>query len=171
MSVINDIEKIIEDAKDDGDYRERNFPVLMSKMNVEMNKVVDSYRVLPEEEKKALHKSISNHMAWSLLAFAENMATYSLRHKEQKLFTNGLSAMGMVMGILDTREMLLIMPLYYDVSLRSNLSFSTILDQRDEFSAFVKAFLDRDEVNKSLKCMGYIFTKDDSNSPIYRRTW
>ena len=171
MSVINDIEKILEDAKNDGDYWEKKVPVKMSKMNVELNEVVDSFSVLRGEDKTAVHDSISNHVAWSLLAFAENMATYSLRLNEQRFFTNGLSALGMVMGILDTREILLIMPLYYDVSIRCNLSFSAVLNQKDEFAAFVKAFLDRDEVNKTLKCMGYIFSEDDNNYPIYRRTW
>ena len=77
----------------------------------------------------------------------------------------------MIFDILDTREILLIMPLYYDVSKQNKLSFAEILNMNNDFAIFVKNFLRREEENKTLKCRGYILSKDENNNPIYQRTW
>jgi len=39
------------------------------------------------------------------------------------------------------------------------------------FSSFHKEFLDRDEDDKTLECMGYVLANDENNNPVYQRTW
>lgn len=114
---------------------------------------------------------ISTDIAWLLLCFAINMATYSLRLSEQKYFSNGLIALGMVLGNLDRREIMVVMPLYYNVSKQKKLSFEKVLNLNDEFAALVKNFLSRNEEDKTLESMGYILVKDENSNLIYQRTW
>ncbi len=178
--MLNDVRKIkffeefnitVEDAKRNGDYWETKAPSSMSRMNVELNEIIGEYLISTNEERAKIHSEISNELAWSLLAFAENMATYSLRFEEQEIFNNGLFALGLTFGVLDTREILLIMSLYYDVSQKTKLSLDNVLKQNNSFSVFVSDFLNREEEKKSLKCMGYILTKDENGNLLYQRTW
>lgn len=171
MNIIKELEATLKEAQNSGEYWEKGVPSSMMKMDIELNRIIGEYNLLSNEEKKSVCKGISTDIAWLLLCFATNMATYSLRFSEQKYFSNGLAALSIILGIIDQREIILIMPLYYDVFKRNKLSFESILNQEGEFSAFVRNFLSRNEDDKTLECMGYILTKDDNNNPIYQRTW
>jgi hypothetical protein len=63
------------------------------------------------------------------------------------------------------------MSLFYDAHNRKNLSFADITRSEDKFKLFTEEFLSREESNKTLESMGYIFTKDENGNPIYKRTW
>lgn len=171
MNILKELEITLKEAKDSGEYWEKGAPSSMMKMDIELNRIIVEYNLLSNEEKKSVCKGISTDIAWLLLCFAINMATYSLRFSEQKYFSNGLTALGMVLGILDQREIILIMPLYYDVHKRERLSFERVLNHNDEFASFVKNFLNRNEEDKTLESMGYILTADENNNPIFQRTW
>lgn len=171
MNIIKEIEMTLEEAKKSGEYWEKSIPSSMMKMDAELNRIIENYAALSKEKRTQICKDISTDIAWSLLCFATNMATYSLRFSEQRYFTNGLLALGMILRILDQREIMLVMPLYNDVSKRKSLTFEKILEQSDEFADFVNKFLSRSEEDKTLKSMGYTLTKDDHNNPIYKRTW
>ena len=140
MSVIKKIENILEEAKASGQYWEKDVPIAMMKMDIELNKIIENYIILSKEEQKMVGNDISVEIAWLLLNFSTNMATYSLRLSEQRYFTNGLWALGMVLNILDQREVLIVMPLYYDVSKQNKWSFEKILKENNKFSNFVKNF-------------------------------
>lgn len=171
MNILKELEIIMKEAKESGEYCEKGVPSSMMKTDVELNRVIDDYILLSKEERKSVCKSVSIDIAWLLLCFAIKMATYSLRLSEQRYFSNGLTALGIVLGIMDQREILLIIPLYYDASKQKGLSFAKILNQNDEFSAFVRSFLSRNEDDKTLECMGYKLVLDENNNPIYQRTW
>lgn len=171
MQSLKELEDILVEAKKSGEYWEVKIPISMMKMDVELNRIIDKYDILSIEEKKLIRNGISTDIAWLLLGFAINMATYTLRLSEQKYFSNGLIALGMVLGILDQREIILIMSLYYDVSKRNKMSFDKIISQNDEFATFVKNYLNRNEEDKTLESTGYILTKDENNNLIYKRTW
>lgn len=171
MNISKELDNILKEAKDSGEYWKKGVPNAMMKMDNEINIIIEKYIQLSEEEKKHIKKEISTDIAWLLLYFSINMATYSLRFSEQKYFSNGLIALGIVFGLLDQREIILVMPLYYDVHKQKSLSFEIVLAQQNEFSTFVLNFLSRNEEDKTLECMGYVITKDCNNNPIYQRTW
>ncbi|ATW25275.1 hypothetical protein [Candidatus Formimonas warabiya] len=171
MNIVKEIEVILEETKISGEYWEKGIPSSIMRMDIELNRVIENYANLSKEDKKLVGNDISTDIAWSLLYFAINMATYSLRFSEQRYFTNGLFALGMILRVLDQREILLVMPLFYDVSKKNKLSFQKILDQNNDFADFVNKFLSRREEDKTLECMGYILTKDENNNPLYKRTW
>lgn len=171
MNILKGLEITLNEAKDSGEYLEKGAPQSMMKMDIEINRIIEDYVLLSKEERKSVCKDISTDIAWMLLYFAVKMATYSLRFSEQKYFSNGLTAISLVFGMLDQRDILLVMPLYYDVHKRNGLSFKNMLTQNDELTTFVSNFLRRNEEDKTLECMGYILTKDDKNNPIYQRTW
>ena len=61
--------------------------------------------------------------------------------------------------------------LYCDVQKKHGLSFDEILRQNNDFSSVLRDFINRNEKDKSLECMGYVLEVDENNNPIYRRTW
>ncbi len=171
MNLVKEVERIIEASKKEGDFQERTIPSAISKANAELSTAVAGFGALPREARSELRKGISQDTAWSLLAFAETMATYALRLSDQALFTNGLLALSMIFGVIDGRELMLVMSLYHDVHQRNGLSVSSVLDQDDDFAVFVRDFFARGEEGKSLKSMGYALTRDGSNNLTYQRTW
>ena len=171
MNILKELKVTLKKAKGSGEYWEKGVPSSMMKMDIELNRIIGEYILLSKEDKKSVCNGVSTDIAWLLLCFAINMATYSLRFSEQKYFSNGLTALSMVLGILDQREIILIMSLYYDVHKRNMLSFEKILNQSEGFATFVKNFLSRNENDKTLECMGYILTIDENNNPVYQRTW
>jgi hypothetical protein len=171
MNIVKEVERILEASKKEGDLGERTIPGAISKANAELSAAIGGFGALPKEARGELRKGISQETAWSLLAFAETMATYALRLSDQALFTNGLLALSMIFGVIDARELMLVMSLYHDVHRRKGLSVSSILDQNDEFAIFVRDFFARDEEGKSLKSMGYTLARDASNNLTYQRTW
>lgn len=163
-----DLLKIIEN---EDDYCEEYVPESIKETDIKLNKLIENYSILSIEEKNIVRNSLSIKNAWILLCFSINMATYALRLSKERYFINGLTALAMIIGILDIREIILVMPLFYDVSKKNNFSFTKILAQQDSFSDFVKLFLNRREEDKSLECMGYILTRDKNNNLFYKRTW
>jgi len=161
----------INQEKATGQFVPQRVPNQISEADVLFYKVVDEYSRLSITDKKSVCKSVTTEMAWYLLGFGVNMATYSLRLSEQRYFTNGLFAIGMTLGILDRREILVVLPLYCDVQKKHGLSFGEILRQNSDFSSVLRDFINRNEKDKSLECMGYVLEVDESNNPIYRRTW
>lgn len=142
-----------------------------SDVDMEIINCIKNSKSLSNDDQLNIKNSINTDIARMLLYFSERMATLSLRTNDQDVFLIGLLALDMIGGREDIREILLIMPLYYDVSKRNKLSFDKVLSQNDDFASFVKDFLSRNEDEKTLESMGYILTKDGSDNPIYQRTW
>ena len=89
----------------------------------------------------------------------------------QRYFTNGLLAISMTIGVLDLRDLLVVLPLYCDVQKKNNLSFDAILKQDYKFTPILRDFINRDEIDKSLKCMGYFLEIDANGNSTYQRAW
>ena len=121
-----------------------------------INTILDYYIDINQDERNRIRESITIEMAWLLLCFGIRMATYSLRLSDQKYFTNGLLAISMMVGILGKREILLILPLYYDAQKKNAFSFAGLIKQNSSFTSLLEEFLIRDEIDKSLECMGYV---------------
>jgi len=171
MDVIGKLDIILQKINTDKEYFKPSIPETMKDIDIELNKFVKEYMLLSQDEREIIKLYISTDYAWVLLIFAENMATYALRLSEQELFSNGLTALSMVYGVLDAREIMVIMALYCDVHKKRGLIFDRIVNDAGDFSKFVEDFLKRDESDKSLESMGYVLTKNENNSPIYKRTW
>jgi len=171
MSIFDELKLILRDLENDNEYYKKGIPSTMSKVDVELNRIMHECKLISEEEIETLRENISIDIGWLLLSFAENMATYSLRTSKQDFFTNGLFALSLIFDTIDWREIILIMALFYDVHKRTGLSFEEIARPEDKFKVFIEEFLDREEDNKSLEAMGYILTKDEDGNPIYQRTW
>ena len=166
-----ELQQILNESKNDKEYKLPN-PIKMCKTELDMNKVIEDYLLLTNEERKKNEISQNPNIEWLLMSFCVSMATYSLRLSEQKYFTNGLTALGMVYTlsvlpetskVFDIRDILRHLVLYWDVHKKKNLSFQPVLDQNDEFSIVLKKFIERDEVNKTLKCMGFTIIGEGDN--------
>lgn len=171
MNVLEEFKIILRNLENSNEYYKKGVPRTMSKVDVELNRIMSGCKLLSEEDIETLRKDISTDIGWLLLSFSENMATYSLRSSKQEFLTNGLLALCLIFDTIDWREIILIMSLFYDVHKRIGLSFKEIIHSEDKFKIFVEEFLSREENNKTLESMGYILTKDESDNLIYQRTW
>jgi len=121
---------------------------------------------------KALQKRMLTHeMRLLLLYFSERMATMALRAGDQEFFDHGLYALTAAFDFLDTREILPVLSLYHDTSIRHGLSFDRFTDPADSFNNIVTAFLRRKQEDKSIASMGYTIGYDELNIPRYQRIW
>jgi hypothetical protein len=134
-------------------------PVLMSKTDKEINEVMD----ILLSSKNTCNFKISIDVAWLLMGFGFNMATYSLWTAEQRYFNNGLTAIGIASQFIDLRDCLRLLSLYWDVFVKKGLSFKSVISQNSTFSVIVKKFLERKELDKSLECMGFILTGENDS--------
>ena len=171
MTIIKELNLIIDNSKISGEYWEKGIPAQMMTTEIELNKTMEKYGLFSKEDRKLICDEISNEVAWLLLSFATNMATYALRHLNQIIYNNGILALEIIFGILDQREILIILSLYYDISNRTNLSVSYDLIQNKDFECFIKKFLSRNQIDKSLESMGYILIKDENDNLTYCRKW
>lgn len=170
MDIIQELSFVLKETKDN-EYNVNFLPTNMMKIDRETNEIIDYYKNINKEEQNRLCTFITVDLAWVLLCFAIRMATYSLRLSSQKYFTNGLYALSMTLGKLDKRELLVVLPLYYEVQKRNSWSFNEFLKQNDDFSSMLSNFICRREEDKSLECMGYILEVDENNNKVFRRSW
>ena len=149
---IDNLKEFLDEMKKNSN---RNIiPIEMNRFDRDINKAIESYLLLTKEAKNKTF--ISKEIGDLLVAFGENMATYSMRTGEQKYFTNGLIALGIAYKVVDWRDVLRILALYWDTHKKKKLSFQFAIDQGDDdFSTTIQQFKARSKSNKSLKCMGY----------------
>ena len=174
MDIIEDLNYYWEEsikASIKEDYGVEIIPIQLSEVDIGVNEVMDSYRCIGKDEQDRLDEYIYEGFAWFLLRFGIRMATYSLRLSDQRYFTNGLCDIGMTQGVLDIRDILVILPLYCDAQKKTGLSFDEALSQNSKFTSTLRDFIGRDERNKTLSCMGYVCEIDENNIPTYQRTW
>ncbi len=134
-------------------------PILMDEEDEKINKVLDNFN--PDKESENLKVSIE--IAWLLMGFGFNMATYSLRTGNQRYFTNGLNAIEIASQSIDSRDAMRLLPLYWDVFKQKELSFEPIISQNTEFSKTLQKFLNREEADKTLKSMSFMLIGEGEN--------
>ena len=167
MSIVAELEEIRKRLRDIG-YWTLTIP---SDEDYEIIKCLSDYQKLSKGQKLAFKNDITYDMAGLLIYFSERMATLSLRSKEQNIFESGLYALDVSSDKRDFREILMILSLYYDVSNRNKLSFDSFINQKEALTESLMTFINRNDKDKTLECMGYILTRDENNNPIYQRTW
>ena len=170
MDIIAELKYVLEASKNNQNT-DNSIPAQLSDIDEKINEILDYWTNVNQEERGQILKFITVDIAWFLFCFGIKMATYSLRLSNQRYFTNGLLAIGMTLGILDTRDIWVILPLFCDAQKKTGLSFDEILGQNSDFSSELKDFINRDEKDKTLECMGYILDVDENNNPTYKRTW
>jgi len=168
MDIINRLSSalIIYD-QDDPLENKRIIPAQLSEADKIVNETIDYYRNTQQNERDKIHKLITEKIALFLLHFGIRMATYSLRLSSQRYFTNGLLAISLTLNTLDERDLLIVLPLYCDAQNKNSLSFDEVLKQDNKFSLVLKRFIDRDEEDKSLNCMGWTLGFDDNHNLTY----
>jgi len=85
------------------EYSIKNISIEISKIDNKINDIIDYWTKVSQWENENIQKTISIDIAWLLLCFGIRMATYSLRLSSQKLFTNGLFAIGMTSSVIEKR--------------------------------------------------------------------
>lgn len=150
-------------------YYDKNLPAKMSNADKNLNIIFDSYKLYGAEGRKKTDQFITPEIAWQLLGFSIRMATYSLRLSDERLFANGMVALSIIIDILDKREVLIAITLFFDIKQKHCFSFNSFLKQNDRFSVLLEDFTKRKPEDQSLECMGYTLTADENSNLIYKR--
>jgi|GEM_PF-3378424 len=159
-----------EMEKAHGMFTPHKVPAIMRESDKLYCDLIDEYAQLPEAEKECIRKNISVKDAWFLYGFGIAMATYSLRFPEQRYFTNGLFALGIAHAVLDTRDIWLVLSLYWNTHEMNALSFDDVLKQNDGFTPVLKEYVEGGSASRSFETMGYVL-EDTEDGPTYVRTW
>ena len=176
IKIVNMLNDAVNSAKSEmlrggsDQYSLHGVPAQLSVLDNAFNKTIIEYKQLSEHDKDEVQKLITIKIADLLLGFGERFATYSLRLSSQEYFTNGLIALSVTLKVQDTRELLRVLSLYCDVQKKRNLSFSEVLEQGNEFSSFLKQFINREKKDKTIECMRYVIKYDD-DTPTYYDTF
>lgn len=168
MNILQELDNVLIVAKENGEYFVNYVSIKPLNMDLEINNIIEKYQCLTQEEKLFINNNICISLAWNLLSYSYKMAIYALRLTEKRYFINGLAALNMIYKILDGRELLRVLTLFYDVSKKHKFTFDEILKNNNEFKEFLVNFLNRPEEAKTIECMGFIITKDGNNNLIYK---
>ena len=160
----------VEKEKQEKQYFPYRVPKKMRKSEALLNDLFDKYANQSSAVTEIIKKSITEHDAWYLYGFGISMATYSLRHFEQRYFTNGLRALSLASNKLDMRDIWLVLSLYWNASKEHAFAFDSLEDRDDSFSFALKEYLNSDICDKSFEAMGYVIRKTEDGL-TYIRTW
>lgn len=138
----------------------------------DISECLQDYIPLDVESKAAATRALGHKVLFMLLGFSERMATHSLRTGDQGAFDMGLLSLSITYeGHIDTRETLLVIPLYLDVAARVGLSLDSMLTADGSFSNQLRAFIRRRPEDKRIEAMGYVLDHDNPDGVAYKRTW
>jgi hypothetical protein len=132
-------------------------------------------QVLAEDRVAQFARQVGEGHSAVLRAFAERMATAAVRRQDPALLRLGMIALLLPWPGPDSRETLLIFPLFYDAIQRIGFdgeSFIAAIRQLvgDQPIAPFVQFLQRSEPSKSLEAMGYAVGSDQDGFR-YVRNW
>lgn len=118
---------------------------------------------------------ISEDQRFTLLAFAERMATSAVRHKDPNLIHLGLLALGLDGWKSDWRDNATILCLHYDAALRLSIDPEQVFRNAgcllsDKVNRSFSEFLARTDEDKALDAMGYATGRDEGGFR-YKRDW
>jgi hypothetical protein len=132
-------------------------------------------QILAEDRVARVVRQVGQGHSAVLRVFAERVATAAVRSRDPGLLRLGMIALLLSWRGPDSRETLLIFPLFYDAIQRIGLdseSFVATIRQLvgDQLIAPFVQYLQRPEPSKSLKAMGYAVGSDQDGFR-YVRNW
>lgn len=146
-----------------------------SPLDGEISALIENWKNLPSKKRIAEISGIKDEQKDILLAYSERMASKSVRTGSKEDLFRGLLALGLDGWNNDWRDNLVLLALYADASSRIHISLESLFSDASKFmplnviNAF-RAFIKRNEKDKSLDAMGYEVSQD-SDGFRYRRNW
>jgi hypothetical protein len=141
----------------------------------DISELLKTWMQLNDAQRHDTAQEIDEKHRYTLLAYAERMASLAVRLRDREPIILGLIALGISGYVGDWRDNATIIALHYDAALRANQSPAETFEEAaaylaQELAAAIKAFLRRSEEEKSLKAMGYS-SGTDAEGFRYRRSW
>lgn len=133
------------------------------------------WQALGFSERSATAALISEGQRFTLLAFAERMATAAVRHKDPSRVHLGLLALGLDGWKSDWRDNATILCLHHDAALRLTADPEQVFRKAgsllsEKVSSSYSDFLARPDEDKALDAMGYATGRDEGGFR-YKREW
>jgi hypothetical protein len=132
-------------------------------------------RVMEEHHVARFMRCLQDGHAIVLRVFAERMASEAIRNRDAAVLRLGLIALLLSWHGPDSRETLMVFPIFYDAVRRMGLDLTLLVASiretiGDQLAAPFVEFLQRSESDKSLQAMGYAEGADNDGFR-YQRNW
>jgi hypothetical protein len=140
-----------------------------------ISELLKTWMQLNDAQRHDTAQEIDETHRYTLLAYAERMASLAVRLRDREPIILGLIALGISGCLGDWRDNASILALHYDAALQANQSPGEAFEEAAAYlpqksAAAIKAFLRRSEEDKSLEAMGYLHGTD-AEGFRYRRSW
>jgi hypothetical protein len=141
----------------------------------EIESLLVKWQSLNSPERSAAAAQINEDQRFTLLAFAERMATAAVRHKDPSRIHLGLLALGLDGWKSDWRDNATILCLHYDAATRLAADPGQVFSKAgcllsEKVSQSFADFLARTDEDKALDAMGYVTGRDEGGFR-YNRDW
>jgi|APTNR8051073442_1049403.scaffolds.fasta_scaffold16187_2 hypothetical protein len=146
-----------------------------SQRDGEIETLLIRWQSLSSPERSAAAAQISEDQRFTLLAFAERMATAAVRHKDPNRIHLGLLALGLDGWKSDWRDNATILCLHHDAARRITADPGQVFRKAgcllsEKVSRSFGDFLARIDEDKALDAMGYVAGRDEGGFR-YKRDW
>jgi hypothetical protein len=151
-----------------------NLPIL-SALDDATSRVARKFLEVGPDERRALSCLFTDEHSFTLIAFAERMATYAVRTSSSERLLEGLAALVLDGGKFDSRENISVMAPLYDAARKLGVDAKAVFSQaadllENEVSEVLRTFPDRPEESKSLASMHYV-ESEDKDGFLYEKIW
>ena len=139
------------------------------------SKVVKMFMRAAPGARRTIVELFSDDYSFTLLGFAERMASLAVLNKSPEILTEGLAAIVLEEGKFDIREDITVMAPLYDAELKIGADPETLFTQAadlapNEVSDVLRTFPSRPDESKSLICMQFV-ESEDQDGLLYERVW
>jgi hypothetical protein len=116
---------------------------------------------------------LTREAEWSLIIFANRMASLAVREHSEIHIKDGLSALSLVGRHVDLRDAIIFLSVFYDAALRigadADAIFRSFAGTEGPMIRYITAFPDRKTADKAIAAMG--FSAIEEPEFTYRKNW
>jgi hypothetical protein len=144
-----------------------------SEMDENLSEVIGGYLSLDNETFESIVSGIEGDNARVLGLYAERMASLAVRQHSAAPIRNGLIALIIYSRTQDSRDVMLILSLLHDASIKVAGDANEIFHEISSLvcgEKLLNNFLARSDEDKSIKAMGYEESCNEDGF-LYMRTW
>ena len=146
-----------------------------SELDELVSEVTTQFANATHSDRIAITSLFSDAHSFTLIGFAERMATYAVRTSNPQVLFEGLVSLCIEAGRFDIREDILVLAPLYDAAVRLGVEPASMFAKaasliENDVSRAIETFPRRPEHARSLASMGYS-TRTDDQGFRYERDW
>ncbi|MCL1852315.1 MAG: hypothetical protein FWF88_04710 [Peptococcaceae bacterium] len=141
---------------------------LLTEMDYTMIGLIEQYGELDSDLKQIFREQMSPELVELFLVFSERIASYLIAEDDPELFRLGLHALDACMEKTGTRDIFMMLALYYNVYKRHMYMFAEFLGSGEPIGKALQMFLLKDDKAKAIGAMDYIIEHNTLGQAIFK---